>query len=522
MVGFEVRGVPRGLARDAWWMMSDAPDGPSGAINGVPARWAVPGAAVLAAVALVVLADLLIWQVTWPGLSLAVFAMAVAFGAELVMCRIDRRSVVIAGSGLIVGLLPLVELAQALSVMFGVLGLSWALVWLALGTEGRVGSVMRGVIRFPVASLGLIWADGVGAMKTVVNVRPDGRGLWSFVQGWGLTLGMGAVFAGLLALGNPVLDVWLAHIADALTFSGLDEDRVLFWAVMALLIWPALRLAQMRRLDAALPFHMPRGRAFGLFTPQSVIRALTLFNAIFALQTGLDATYLWGGLSLPDGMTYASYAHRGAYPLLATALLAGLFALLTQPFWAGSPILRTLLAVWVAQNVILVASSALRLEMYVEVYGLTRLRFAAFVWMGLVAAGLGLMLVQMTRGRSVPWLMARSVGLAGLALYALCFFNVDGYVARHNLSHATPDLDTYYICTLGVGAAPAIAAHRAEGGYLACQPQTLRAPADWREWGYRAVRLRHSLDAVAQAADPPNRVFEPQFESQFGPQGESR
>ena len=47
-------------------------------------------------------------------------------------------------------------------------------------------------------------------------------------------------------------------------------------------------------------------------------RSLILFNALFALQTVLDLTYLWGGASLPDGMSHAEYAHRGAYPLIAT------------------------------------------------------------------------------------------------------------------------------------------------------------------------------------------------------------
>ena len=56
-------------------------------------------------------------------------------------------------------------------------------------------------------------------------------------------------------------------------------------------------------------------------------RSLILFNALFAVQTVLDLIYLWGGASLPDGMSHAEYAHRGAYPLVATALLAAAFVL---------------------------------------------------------------------------------------------------------------------------------------------------------------------------------------------------
>jgi hypothetical protein len=42
--------------------------------------------------------------------------------------------------------------------------------------------------------------------------------------------------------------------------------------------------------------------------------------------------YLWGSATLPDGLTYADYAHRGAYPLIVTALLAGWFAIVaTKP-----------------------------------------------------------------------------------------------------------------------------------------------------------------------------------------------
>ena len=63
---------------------------------------------------------------------------------------------------------------------------------------------------------------------------------------------------------------------------------------------------------------------------QAVTRSLILFNVMFALQSALDLTYLWGGASLPNDMTYAYYAHRGAYPLIATALLAAGFVLIAM------------------------------------------------------------------------------------------------------------------------------------------------------------------------------------------------
>ena len=45
-----------------------------------------------------------------------------------------------------------------------------------------------------------------------------------------------------------------------------------------------------------------------------------VFNALFAVQSVSDLAYLWGGMRLPEGLSYADYAHRGAYPLIVTAL----------------------------------------------------------------------------------------------------------------------------------------------------------------------------------------------------------
>ena len=65
---------------------------------------------------------------------------------------------------------------------------------------------------------------------------------------------------------------------------------------------------------------LPRAESL-IFGRAAILRSLVVFNALFAVQTLLDVVYLWGGVRLPDGLSYADYAHRGAYPLIATALL---------------------------------------------------------------------------------------------------------------------------------------------------------------------------------------------------------
>jgi hypothetical protein len=270
----------------------------------------------------------------------------------------------------------------------------------------------------------------------------------------------------------------------------------MFWSGTGLLIWPLLDLDLRQRPASAAP-----GRSF---LPQfginaaSALRALVPFNLLIGLQTVLDLSIFVGGAALPEGMTYAAYAHRGAYPLLATALLAGAFAILARPYLAGHRLIRPLMLLWLAQNVALGLSALLRLELYVGVYGLTYLRVWAMIWIGLVVAGLVLLIWQTVRGESNAWALRRILGMGVVTLYTCTFINFAGVIAAHNLRQQ--DMDERYFCVLGPNAAAAVAAARADsdrrsGGFQ--EPYCFfDAPqiSGWRDWGFRKWRIARYLN----------------------------
>ncbi|QGX97011.1 DUF4173 domain-containing protein [Roseovarius faecimaris] len=196
-------------------------------------------------------------------------------------------------------------------------------------------------------------------------------------------------------------------------------------------------------------------------------------------------------------MSYATYAHRGAYPLLITALLAGAFALAARPFTGTDTALRAALMVWILQTVLLVVSSMMRLDLYVEVYGLTRLRLSAGIWMGVVALGLCLTFWQVRQHHSAAWLLTRCAVLGLVTLYLAMFASFDQAIARYNLTHDVPR-DPIYICQLGPAALPEIRRHAPE---LCDNSLTPRAPliTDWREWGFRDWRVLRSLGEMSAA-----------------------
>ncbi|UYV37152.1 DUF4173 domain-containing protein [Rhodobacteraceae bacterium D3-12] len=485
---FLLRGVPQSVQTDGWWLSSAPPSPPRppiGAKDGPKSTdsWALRAGAL---VGLLALADGLIWQVV-PGVSLAVFGLAV-LGIGWICAGFRGGKGVILAALLF---LPVLERAQALSLGFWVLGLVLGAGWIALARFPGLSGALRFLLHAPETvseGLSAMYRRGAGSWR---------GGLHAGVLGWLLPLGLGALFLVLLSNANPLLYRWLSG-ALWVDGPGIAPDRVMFWALMALLLWPFVSLGRMRqRLD--LGFAPPRARRVPrVFNEGSVRRSLVMFNVVFAVQSLTDLAILSGGATLPAGMSYAEYAHRGAYPLLVTALLAGAFALVARPFTTQSRVLRLALLGWLGQTFFLVISSLFRLESYVFAYGLTHLRLAALVWMGLVAVGVLLVMWQVLRHHGALWMLKRC-GLLGIGTLYLCsFLSFADVIARFNLSHDVP-VDARYLCQLDRAAVPAIRDFELRSGRTLCGGGPLEWSADWREWGFRDWRTARSLAALETA-----------------------
>ncbi len=451
-----------------------------------------PSGRFIGLIGLLIAADLLIWGLS-PGLGFVALTFCIALATQVLWGRWFWQAWVI----LAISLIPAITVMQFTSFAFALVGLAAFCAIQVCGGWHDMGRVVLATLRMPVWGNAQTAIDISDGLQLRHNVGKSAlRGL-NGLRDWAVPAGLGLVFILLFAEANPVIDGWLSNLIPQHGPVMPDVARILFWMIIAALVWPMLRLSVLS--DRLLrPVSFRPMRQSGMLTEGSVLRSLVTFNAIFAVQTLLDLAYLSGGVSLPEGIGYAEYAHRGAYPLVVTALLAGGFALIAQPWLTGRPVLRWLLLAWVAQNVVLVISSILRLDLYVDVYGLTRLRVAAFIWMGLVAVGLGLMIWQIWKDIAVGWLIGWSATLAMAALYAVSLVNVDGVVARHNLTQPHIIFDAWYICQLSEGALPAIRTHEVETGARFCpsrEPQ-IATPRDWREWGYRNARLRHKLSEI--------------------------
>ncbi len=347
-----------------------------------------------------------------------------------------------------------------------------------------------------------------------------------FMRGWFLPIVLSTVFIFLFANANPIVTKWLSGFDFKALLEMFSFGRLFFWLVMSIIVFAVIRPKLKRKRtkpapDVVYKKKKPMGFAEWAFTKEAVLRSLVIFNVMFACQTLMDMNYLWAGGELPDGITYAGYAQKGAYPLIVTALLAALFVLISQNAGkevAGSKTVQGLIYLWVAQNILLVLSSIYRTGLYVEVYALTYLRVAAFIWMGLVACGLAWIIIRSILNKSNTWLINANVITALAVLYVTSFVNVGGMIAHYNVMHSREisgqgvHLDLYYMERLGASAIPSLVIFSKQYSYDQChismdeECSVLKAMKnelkwhmdDWRRWTYSEYRLLKSLEGQTQ------------------------
>ncbi|WP_309646678.1 DUF4173 domain-containing protein [Phenylobacterium sp.] len=469
------------------------------------------------AAALITLADLLFYDTEEHlGAGLGLFALAWVLAAAIANTAIwrDPRARIAAGLAAAFGLL-LVE-------TFTLLG--WLLFCTALAVAvlspraGRADDAWRWTQRLVFQGVAGLIAPAVDWMiLRKARRRAPPRRLLATLGLLAVPVLGGLVFFVLFAFANPLISQALAR----LRIPPPDFGRGVFWLVPLIPIWGALRPRFMRR---PLTLPAPRGRPTPGVSAASVTLSLVVFNALFAGQNALDLAFLWSGAPLPDGVTLAQYAHRGAYPLIVTALLAGLFVLVAlRPGseTAARPLVRGLVIVWIAQNLFLVASTILRTLDYVEAYSLTRLRIAALAWMVLVAVGLILICWRLLKSRSASWLINANVLCAGLVLTLASVVDEGALAAAWNVRHAREvggrgaELDFCYLAKLGDSAllpllhleqAKVPAAFRDQAAYVRANAmEELRLEqSHWRSWTWRGQRrLDRARGLLAAHPTPP-------------------
>lgn len=191
-----------------------------------------------------------------------------------------------------------------------------------------------------------------------------------------------------------------------------------------------------------------------------VASVLTIMYLLFSV---VQIVYLFiGNMQLPEGYTYAEYAREGFFQLLAVSILNLVMVLVGLYFFKPNKALKGILIVMSACTFIMIASSAMRMIIYIQYYYLTFLRILVLwtlVVLALIFAGVVIYILN----EKFPLFRYSMVVVTGLYL-CLSFSHPDYLIAKVNLAGMEEDRsdffkgeaydDYYFLSRLNADAAP--------------------------------------------------------------------
>jgi hypothetical protein len=391
------------------------------------------------------------------GANLLIVAAPAALGAYFAARTAGRRlrpwTAVWAVGGL--ALLAVPALREAGWPVFLAMTSALALGSLALhGSRSWPGVLLGSVGLFPSAAGGVRWGwrgvraradDSKGRVRTVA--RTSAVAIALLLVFGALFASADAAFADLLGRLTPDVPVGDSPWRFFLFALGLVGALAAAYTAAAPVRWDriAVRPGKARsRAEWALP--------------------LIVLNLLFAAFIALQLAVLLGGYDKvleETGLTHAAYARQGFWQLLwATVLTLLVIALALR--WAprGGPrdrtLVRSVLGVLCVLTLVVVASALRRMGLYVDAFGLTRLRIsvtAVELWLGVV------LILILAAGVFGARMLPRAVVVSaatGVLVFGL--ISPDGLIAEQNVQRFRSDetIDVRYLKGLSADAVPAL------------------------------------------------------------------
>jgi hypothetical protein len=354
---------------------------------------------------------------------------------------------------------------------------------LALTRAGSWPGVLRGLVEvgLVVPRAGLWLARGLRHL-------PLGRTTSGpLARGVALTALLLVVFVPLLASADAVFSTAVRAVLPGLPDLGLLPVRAVVAVIAAIGTGAGLQVLLVPRSEPVVGAPARR-----LQRASEWLLPLAVLDGLLAVFLVLQASVLFGGdehVLRAAGVTYASYAREGFGQLVAvTALVLAVVAAAVR--WAPRAA-RPALAALCGLALVVDTSALWRLHLYVDAYGLTRLRVTATVlaaWLGVV---LVVVLVAGVRpGRWVPHTVV-TTAVAGLLLLSAA--NPDARIAASALGRGErADLD--YVAGLSADAAAQL--DRLPDPYRSCALAGWSADRSWTS----ANLARHRANRLAPAA----------------------
>jgi hypothetical protein len=285
------------------------------------------------------------------------------------------------------------------------------------------------------------------------NPHASKHGL-AILRGVLITIPLLLLFGLLLAAADTIFSDMLGSAFDWLKLDIFDNFIphiliILFLTWLgAAALWHALKNSGK---ELAVQPDKPLFKPFLGITETSI--ALVSLNILFAFFLVVQFRYFFAGSANVniDGFTYAEYARRGFFELVAVALIASVLYFSLASFTKRDTRVKkrafsVMAGLLLAQVGVMLISAFQRLRLYEQAYGFTSSRLAAHVFMVFVGLLLlALIIMELTNSfRRLGFVLVLGVLAFALVMVGL---NEDALIAQQNLERAVQGekLDAAYL-----------------------------------------------------------------------------
>ncbi|MGW8885735.1 DUF4153 domain-containing protein [Streptomyces sp. NPDC055749] len=436
------------------WQPAGQPPGARSRMRPLPSA-AIPAATLWSVLATALLSAILLGEGLGPNLLIVAVpaSLAAFFAARAAGRRLRPWTLTWAVGGLALLAVPALRdagwptfLAMVSALALGSLALHGSRSWLGifLGSLGLVGSTAPGLrwgwrgMRSQAESSRARWGTAVRTTAVAVVL---------LIVFGALFAGADAAFADLLSNLIPDVSIGDGPWRFFLFLLGLVGALAAAYAAAAPARWD----------EVTIPPGPARGRVEWALP-------LIVLNLLFAAFIALQLAVLFGGYDKvleETDLSYAEYARQGFWQLLWATLLTLLVIALALR-WAprggarDRTLVRGVLGALCVLTLVVVASALRRMDLYVDAYGLTRLRIsvaAMELWLGVV------LVLIIAAGVFGARLLPRAVAVsAAVGVLAFGLLSPDAMIAEQSVQRYESEkrIDTDYLKTLSADAVPAL------------------------------------------------------------------
>ena len=295
---------------------------------------------------------------------------------------------------------------------------------------GKYFSAMMTLLFYSIGELPQVWLDAIEYSKK--RKAGGGRKVGYVLLGLLIAAPLSLIVLVLLSSADAVFRQWTDTLISELYFGNLFG--VLLWIVL----WYFGVYMILSALCKKVVREDVKDRRNG--EPLLAITVTGMLSLLYLIFSVIQIVYLFlGNMSLPKGYTYAEYAREGFFQLLAVSIINLIIVLFCMSYFRESTVLKGVLTVMSLCTFIMIASSALRMIIYIRYYYLTFLRILV-LWslatLFLLFAGVVISIYR----EEFP-LFRYGMTVVSVLYLALSFAHPDYWIAKVNIANAPQSME---------------------------------------------------------------------------------